>query len=53
VVPAGTQTAAEKLGMLLVGWTADSEDWRGGDADGMLARLRPGIGPGAILMRRD
>ena len=28
-------------------------DWRGGDADGMLARLRPGIGSGAIVLMHD
>ena len=53
VVTPDTEAAAAKLGLRLVGWTADSEDWRGGDAGVMLARLWPGIGPGAIVLMHD
>ena len=53
VVTPDTEAVAGELGLRLVGWTADSEDWRGGDARAMLARLRPGIGPGAIVLMHD
>ena len=53
VVTPGTEAVARELGLRLVGWTADSEDWRGGDAGGMLGRLSPGIGPGAIVLMHD
>ena len=44
---------AADLGLRLVGWTADSEDWRGDEADGMLARLAPGIEKGAVVLMHD
>ncbi len=53
VVTPDTETVAGELGLRLVGWTADSEDWRGGDAGGMLNRLLRGIGPGAIVLMHD
>ena len=48
VVTPDTEAVAEELGLRLVGWSADSEDWRGDAADAMLDRLEPGIGPGAL-----
>ena len=53
VVTEGTVEAADALGLRLVGWTADSEDWRGDRAGEMLPRLAPGIGPGAVVLMHD
>lgn len=53
VVTGGTVAAADTLGLRLVGWTADSEDWRGDTAGEMLPRLASGIGPGAIVLMHD
>ena len=53
VVTGGTVEAADALGLRLVGWTADSEDWRGDPAREMLSRLDPGIGAGAVVLMHD
>ncbi|QIN82913.1 polysaccharide deacetylase family protein [Rubrobacter tropicus] len=53
VVTGGTKKAAEDLGLRLVGWTADSEDWRGEPSKVMLSRLAPGIGPGGVVLMHD
>ena len=53
VVTVDTAKVAETLGLRLVGWTADSEDWRGDAAGEMLDRLAPGVGPGGILLMHD
>ena len=53
VVTADTVKAARVLGLRLVGWTADSEDWRGDVAEEMLDRLAPGIGQGGVLLMHD
>jgi peptidoglycan/xylan/chitin deacetylase (PgdA/CDA1 family) len=53
VVTADSQKAAGSLGLRLVGWTADSEDWRGESSGRMLSRLGPGVGPGGILLMHD
>jgi peptidoglycan/xylan/chitin deacetylase (PgdA/CDA1 family) len=53
VVTPGTEAVAEELGQRLVGWSADSEDWRGDAADAMLDRLEPGIGPAAVVLMHD
>jgi peptidoglycan/xylan/chitin deacetylase (PgdA/CDA1 family) len=53
VVTPDTEDVAEDLGLRLVGWTADSEDWRGGHANEILARLRPHIGPDAVFLMHD
>jgi peptidoglycan/xylan/chitin deacetylase (PgdA/CDA1 family) len=37
----------------LVGWTADTEDWRGGTPEEMLARVSGRISPGAIVLMHD
>jgi peptidoglycan/xylan/chitin deacetylase (PgdA/CDA1 family) len=59
VVTPATEKVSQKHGLTLVGWTANTEDWRGDKADEMLARvekdllsetvvlLHDGIGPGA------
>jgi peptidoglycan/xylan/chitin deacetylase (PgdA/CDA1 family) len=53
VVTPDSEAVAEELGLRLVGWSADSEDWRGDAADAMLDRLEPGIGPGAVVLMHD
>lgn len=53
VVTDGTQEVAETLGLRLVGWTADSEDWRGDPAGEMLDRLAPGIGADGVVLMHD
>lgn len=52
VTPETANVAAE-LGLRLVGWTADSEDWTGDDAASMLARLEPGATNGAVVIMHD
>jgi peptidoglycan/xylan/chitin deacetylase (PgdA/CDA1 family) len=52
VTPA-TEEVAERHHLGLVGWTADTEDWRGGTPQEMLARLRGGISRGAIVLMHD
>jgi peptidoglycan/xylan/chitin deacetylase (PgdA/CDA1 family) len=53
VATRNTEDAAADLGLRLVGWTADSEDWRGDEADVMLGRLSSGIGDGAVVLMHD
>lgn len=53
VVTADSQKAARSLGLRLVGWTADSEDWRGESSGEMISRLAPDIGPGGVVLMHD
>lgn len=53
VVTADTEMAARGLGLRLVGWTADSEDWRGDASGTMLDRLEPLLEPGGIVLMHD
>jgi peptidoglycan-N-acetylglucosamine deacetylase len=53
VVTRDTEDVATDLGLRLVGWTADSEDWRGDGTDVMLGRLAPGIENGAVVLMHD
>ena len=53
VVTPDSEAVAKELGLRLVGWTADSEDWRGDPATGMLGRLAPGMGAGAVVLMHD
>ncbi|MGH3148908.1 MAG: polysaccharide deacetylase family protein [Rubrobacter sp.] len=52
VTPA-TERIARSKGLGLVGWTADTEDWRGGTPETMLDRVEPGLAPGAVLLMHD
>jgi len=52
VTPA-TEAVARRYDLGLVGWTADTEDWRGGAPDEMLARVRDDISPGSIVLMHD
>ena len=52
ITPA-TEEVAIKYRLRLVGWTADTENWRGGAPEEMLARIRGRISPGAIVLMHD
>lgn len=52
VTPA-TEQVAKRHQLGLVGWTADTEDWRGGTPEEMLARVGGDILPGAIVLLHD
>jgi len=52
ITPA-TEEVAIKYRLRLVGWTADTEDWRGGAPEELLARIRGRISPGAIVLMHD
>jgi peptidoglycan/xylan/chitin deacetylase (PgdA/CDA1 family) len=52
ITPA-TEEVANKHRLRLVGWTADTEDWRGEAPEEMLARIRGSISPGAIVLMHD
>ena len=53
VVTPATEKIARKHGLTLVGWTADTEDWRGGPPDEMLARVTRNLLPRAIVLMHD
>jgi peptidoglycan/xylan/chitin deacetylase (PgdA/CDA1 family) len=53
VVTPATEGIAREHGLTLVGWTADTEDWRGGVPDEMLARVCGNLLPGAIVLMHD
>jgi peptidoglycan/xylan/chitin deacetylase (PgdA/CDA1 family) len=53
VVTPTTEGIAREHGLTLVGWTADTEDWRGGVPDEMLARVCGNLLPGAIVLMHD
>jgi peptidoglycan/xylan/chitin deacetylase (PgdA/CDA1 family) len=44
---------ADELGLRLVGWTADTHDWRGDRAATMLAAIADGLADGAIVLCHD
>ena len=48
-----SEEIAKAHGLTVVRWTVDSGDWRGDDADTMLAGLRPALLPGAIVLMHD
>lgn len=52
VTPA-TEEVAKRHHLALVGWTADTQDWRGDAPEQMLARVRGDITPGAIILMHD
>ena len=52
VTPA-TEEVAKRHRLGLVGWTADTEDWRGGAPEEMLAGVRAEISPGVIVLMHD
>jgi peptidoglycan-N-acetylglucosamine deacetylase len=52
VTPA-TAEVAKRHHLELVGWTADTQDWRGDEPKKMIARIRGEITPGAIILMHD
>ena len=48
-----TVTVARELGLHLVGWTADTHDWRGDSAEEMLEATRHLLGAGSIVLAHD
>ncbi|HEV7493705.1 polysaccharide deacetylase family protein [Baekduia sp.] len=53
VEAAWTRPTAAARGLRLVGWNADTHDWRGDAADTMLAAVAPAIEDGAIVLAHD
>ncbi len=53
VVTEATRRVAEAHQLELVGWSADTEDWRGDGAAEMHARVAHGIESGAIVLLHD
>jgi len=48
-----TRPLAAERGLDLVGWTADTHDWRGDRAPDMLAAIRSDLRDGAIVLAHD
>jgi peptidoglycan/xylan/chitin deacetylase (PgdA/CDA1 family) len=49
-----TERVAEEHGLELIHWTADTQDWQGGQTAGeMLARVEPLLRPGAVVLMHD
>jgi peptidoglycan/xylan/chitin deacetylase (PgdA/CDA1 family) len=48
-----TRPTAAARGLRVVGWSADTHDWRGDLADAMLAAVQPAIEDGAIVLAHD
>ncbi len=48
-----TVSVARRRGLKLVGWTLDTHDWRGDASSSMLARARPHIAGGGIVLMHD
>jgi peptidoglycan-N-acetylglucosamine deacetylase len=44
---------ADERDLALTGWSADTHDWRGDDADRMLAATLPALDPDAVVLMHD
>jgi peptidoglycan/xylan/chitin deacetylase (PgdA/CDA1 family) len=53
VEAAWTRPAAAARGLNVVGWSADTHDWRGDTADTMLTAVGPAIEDAAIVLAHD
>jgi peptidoglycan/xylan/chitin deacetylase (PgdA/CDA1 family) len=53
VVTPATEKIATKHGLTLVGWTTDTEDWRGGPPEDMIARVEGNLLARAIVLMHD
>ena len=53
VVTPATKQIARKHRLTLVGWTADTEDWRGSPRDEMLARVEGDLLANSIVLMHD
>ena len=52
VAPWSAEVAARQ-GLTLAGWTADTNDWRGGSAESMLSAVEPLLSAGAVVLAHD
>lgn len=48
-----TRPAADARGLRVVGWTADTHDWRGDAAESMLAAIAGELHDGAVVLAHD
>ena len=48
-----TDAVAAEHGLRLVGWSVDTHDWRGDDAQAMLSATADELRPGAIVLAHD
>lgn len=48
-----TEEVAAGFGLELVRWTADTHDWRGDTAAGMLRKIEPMLGPATVVLMHD
>lgn len=48
-----TREVAAELGLEISLWNADTHDWRGDAADGMLEAVLPVAGPGSVVLMHD
>jgi len=48
-----TEPVASEHGLRLVGWSVDTHDWRGDNAETMFAATARGLRPGAIVLAHD
>ena len=53
VVTPATEDVAQRRGLTLVGWTADTGDWRGDAPEVMLGRVEGDLLPWAIVLMHD
>jgi peptidoglycan/xylan/chitin deacetylase (PgdA/CDA1 family) len=53
VVTPATEFVARKHGLTLVGWTADTEDWRGDTPGEMIGRVDDNLLPRSIVLMHD
>jgi len=53
VITSATRSLAALRELELVGWSADTEDWRGDPAAQMHARVQERIAPGAVVLMHD
>jgi peptidoglycan/xylan/chitin deacetylase (PgdA/CDA1 family) len=51
--PAWVESVAGHRGLRLVGWTADSHDWRGDSAEEMFAATAASLTEGAVVLAHD
>jgi peptidoglycan-N-acetylglucosamine deacetylase len=48
-----SEAIADQHGLRLVGWSADTHDWRGDSAERMFEATRDSIEPGAVVLAHD
>ena len=53
IVTPATEDVARKRRLTLIGWTTDTEDWRGSPPDEMLARVEGDLRKNAIVLMHD